>query len=222
MRLHKYAVIAVASVALISATPLLAASVPKYTYHQYNQVATYYPSVSASTYYVLPGQAITFSGRDFAPSDTITITAPRDTGVMNVTASSNGSFINQGFYVVPFAFADSRQTFTLTSNQSGKSFPITVVVGTFYPNLNPDSYYVARGSQGQASVEGFAPGELVELMVNGKVVATAHADSVGRATMNYSVPTYGTTFLLMAAGRASHTESDRTITLQGPAVYAPL
>jgi hypothetical protein len=190
---------------LFAASPVLATA---QTLSSYN----YYPSANVSTYYVLPGQAITFSGRNYAPGDTVTIMAPGGTGHMDI-AAPGGNFSNAGYYVIPFSFEDSRQTFTLISAQSGQTIPITVVVGTFYPNLNPSSYYVARGSTGQASVTGFAPGELVELMVNGKVVATANADGAGNATMNYSVPTFGNTFFLSAEGRASHTQSSRTVTL---------
>ncbi len=63
-----------------------------------------------------------------------------------------------------------------------------------------------------ASALGFAPGEPVELLVNGNIVATQTADQSGTTLFNFSAPG-GSTFTVTAQGAWSGASSQRTVTL---------
>src|SRR6185437_1477107 len=68
------------------------------------------PSAAPSTYYVLPGQTLSFAGYHFAPGEMVSVMGPSGV-IATVTASQSGSFLGQAPYVVPFAYEHSTQTF---------------------------------------------------------------------------------------------------------------
>lgn len=173
-------------------------------------ITGFYPKAAPSSYYVLPGQAMSFSGSNFAPNQQVTIQGGG--GTLSATSDSNGNFTTQTF-TVPFKWQNSDQTFTVNSSGTAYQIPLTVKVGSFYPNLNPSSYYVARGSGMSASVTGFAPGETVYLLVNGALVAQTAASGSGNASFNFNAPGSGTSATLMAQGASSGVQTSRTITL---------
>lgn len=173
-------------------------------------VAGYYPNAEPSTHYALPGQTITWSGSGFAPGESVTLSGPG--GTIASFDAAGGSFSGAGSYTVPHALQGGTHTFHLESSTTGHTIVREITVGTFYPNLAPSSYYIVPGQNMSASATGFAPSEMVELYVNGTMVAE-QAASDGSTTFNFSAPTSGSSFTLEARGTASHTSSVRTVTL---------
>src|SRR5258708_148142 len=60
-------------------------------------VAGYYPLVTPSSYHVLPGGSVSFTGVHFAPNENVTIT--NGGGTSSVIADGSGSFTTQNFPV---------------------------------------------------------------------------------------------------------------------------
>ncbi len=171
----------------------------------------YYPWGWPSTWYVRPGQTISFSGNGFAPLEQVTLHTP--TGVSTFSTNSQGSFSAQAPYLVPFSFIHSTQTFSITSTISGKTISWNIGVGTFYPNLNPSTYYVPKNSHMSANASGFAPLEPVQLLVNGNMLMQTPSDNAGSVSFNFTTPASGQSFTLTTRGVWSNTESPRTISL---------
>lgn len=175
-------------------------------------VAGYYPNAEPTAYYFLPGQMISWRGNGFAPNERVTIAGPGGT-IGSFTADGGGSFGDQGRIAVPFAWQGSTQTFTVTGSTSGYSRQYQIVVGGFYANVEPSSYYVSKGQGMSASLRDFAPNEQVSISVNGVVVTTATVDGGGNAVVGFSAPAAGQTFELVARGLGSGVTSSRTVTL---------
>ncbi len=176
-----------------------------------SQPVAYYPWGWPSTWYVLPGQTISFSGNGFAPLEQITLHTP--TGVNTFSANSEESFSAQAPYLVPFSLIHSTQTFSITSSISSKTISWNIGVGTFYPNLNPSTYYIPKNSHMSASASSFAPLEPVQLLVNGNMLMQTPSDSGGGVSFNFLTPAIGQSFTLTTRGIWSNTESTRTISL---------
>lgn len=161
-------------------------------------------------WYLTPGQTLSFSGSGFAPHETVTVTGDKN---FTVTADQNGNFSNAGSVAVPYSWQNNTQSFTFTGNRSAYSITIKTSVGSFYPNLNPSTYYVGVGQGMSASVTGFAPGEQVQLQGNGSQVAQQSTDGSGQASFNFAAPSSGSTFTLAATGQSSGRTVTRTVTL---------
>ncbi|MGH7141409.1 MAG: hypothetical protein ACREGH_02125 [Minisyncoccia bacterium] len=170
----------------------------------------YYPTAAPSQWYVLPGQTLGFSGAGFAPNAPVSIAG--GFGTLTATTSNGGTFSLSGA-AVPFSWQNSRQTFTISSPGSAYPISLTVSVGTFYPNLNPSTYYVGVNQSMSASVSGFASNEQINLNVNGNSVAQTNSDGSGNASFSFSAPNSGNSFTLTAQGETSGAATSRTITL---------
>ena len=170
----------------------------------------YYPKVTPSSWYLVPGQTLSFSGSGFAPGEMVTVSGANN---FTVTADQNGNFSDAGSMSVPYSWQNSKQNFTFSGNHSAYSITNTISVGSFYPNLNPSSYYVGYGSGMSASATGFAPGEQVQFQINGNSVGQQQADGSGNASMNITAPSGGSTFTITAVGLSSGRTSTRAITL---------
>jgi hypothetical protein len=170
----------------------------------------YYPKVSPSSWYLSPGQTLSFAGSGFAPYETVTVSGTQN---FTVVADQNGSFSNAGSVTVPYSWQNNKQSFTFSGNRSAYSITIQTSVGSFYPNLDPSSYYVGYGQGMSASVSGLAPNEQVELRVNGSAVGQQQANGSGNASFSFNAPNSGSTFTLAATGLSSGKSSTRTVTL---------
>lgn len=175
---------------------------------------TFYPNAFPSQWYVLPGQQLSFNGSNFPPNDTVTIQG----GGMTITASTSGSGqFTSNAITVPFGWQNSRQSFTATAASDGVSTPnpITVEIGSFYPQLNPSSWWIGFNQGMSASATGFAPGEQVKLIVNGNQVGQMAADGSGNATFSFTTPGSGNSATLTAQGLSSGKSVSQTIFLHG-------
>lgn len=175
----------------------------------------YYPSVSPSVWYILPGRELSFNGTGFAPGETVTIQG--DSVNTAVTTEQNGSFTANRVVIVPFSWVSSVRNFTVTGSVSrdrATPRPITIHIGTFYPGLTPSSWWIGRGQAMNVDVNGFAPGEEVRLLVNGEQVEQRAIDSSGSASFSIVTPRSGGTAMLTAQGISTGISVSRIIFLK--------
>ena len=171
----------------------------------------FYPNAHPSLWYVLPGQSLSFAGTSFAPNEIITI-ANAQSGAATATVSGSGNFAT-GNMVVPFDWQGSARTFTVSGNFSGAHIPLTVTIGTFYPQIEPSTYYVAYNGSLTVNGHGFAPNEEVILMSQGTQIGKKNADGSGAVMFTLNAPSSGSNATLQAKGSLSNTSSSRTIYL---------
>jgi hypothetical protein len=173
-------------------------------------VSGFYPKAAPSAWYLLPGQTLSVSGSNFAPGERITISGDI---TASATADASGSFSGAGSLTVPYSWQNGSHSFTVAGDRSAYAIPITVKVGSFYPDMSPSSYYVARSQAMSVHVTGFAPGEQVTMTVGGASADTRTADGSGAADFSITAPSSGSSFLLTAQGVSSGTSVTRTVTL---------
>jgi hypothetical protein len=175
-----------------------------------NQTQRYYPHAEPSSWYLRPGQQLSFSGSGFAPNTSVTIQG--GDGVIQTTTDNSGTFTISPF-TIPYAWQNSRQKFNLSSEGSAYPVVMTIGIGTFYPHLTPSSYYIGTNQSMTATVSGFAPGEPVMLLSNGSLIAQANADSAGRTSFIFTTPSSRGRVVLKAQGAYSSVSVSRTITV---------
>jgi hypothetical protein len=175
-------------------------------------ISGYYPNASPSAWYLLPGQSLSISGTGFAPGETVTLSDPQDGVQVSATADGSGAF-SKSVLTVPFSWQNSTRTFTVAGGTSGASIPLTVTIGTFYPQANPSTYWVGTGQGMSVSGTGFAPSESVSLLINGAAAATAPADNSGAVNFSFTTPSQGGSFTLTLQGASTGLSSSRTIYL---------
>lgn len=178
-------------------------------------VAEFSPYASPSTYYLFPGNRISFSGSGFGMNETIAVTANQDTtSLATITADTTGSFTESGSFTIPFAWRGD-QTLHLTGQSSQATAAIDITVASFSPSLTPSTYYVIPGQSLLLSGNGFAPDERVDLiMANGPTV-TVLATSTG-AWLDagpFIAPLRGSTLHFTASGQSSNATTSIDITL---------
>ncbi len=140
-------------------------------------VADMYPYAGPSSWYALPGTAVTFSGSGFGPNEGVSLYLGTGTTVLgHATANASGGFTLLGPVTLPFgAVANYR----LVGDQSGASAAVPVTLASFYPSIAPSAYYSSPGSTITLSGSGFAPNEDVTIKVGTTDKGTAHANSTG-------------------------------------------
>jgi hypothetical protein len=172
--------------------------------------AGYYPKAAPTAWYTKPDKWLGFSGSGFAPYEKVTLSGAAKGSVL---ADADGIVSIPKAFVVPFSWQNTKKTVVLTGNESAYAIPVTVTVGSFYPNVTPSTYYAAYGQTETATATGFAPKETVEFLVDGVSVGDVTASAVGSAGISFVAPSVGSTFALTAVGLSSGRTSTRTITL---------
>jgi hypothetical protein len=130
----------------------------------YFWIDQFYPSVSPSTYYLMPGASLSFTGSGFATGEPIAVTQTgTSTSLATITADATGAFTSAGSFVVPPADHGTVNTFTLTGQKSGQQASVQVTVGDYYAYTSPTAYYLLPGQTETFSGGGFAGGEKVDV-----------------------------------------------------------
>lgn len=133
-------------------------------YLNYFWIDAFYPSVSPSAYYLIPGQTLSFSGSGFAPNEKITITTMGTTSALSTFAANDGGiFTDAGGFTIPFDFAGANKTFTLSGTLSHGAAATGVTFGNFYAYASPTSYYLLPTQQVAFNGGGFAAGETINV-----------------------------------------------------------
>ena len=175
-------------------------------------IAGYYPTGGPSSYYLLPGQMLGFTGKGFAPNEMVSLSGSGQ--AMGFSTDSLGSFSTTNSITIPYSAAGSTLNYQLRGQTSKASVNFMVTIGRYYPQTSPSTYYLSKG--GTLSVNGtnFAPGEPVHLMLNGSQVADMSADNSGNVTFgSVTAPASGSTFTVTLTGAWITESSSRMITL---------
>lgn len=147
---------------------------------------SYYPTVSPSTYYVFPGDAVTFSGNGFAQNEDITV-HQNGTDIGTAHSDSDGAFT----FLADVPFGSTILPYTFTGETSGATASIDLTVGGLMPYLALDAYFAYPGDTINASGIRFAAGETVNVTA-GSFTASTTANAEGNTPpVAISVP-YGT------------------------------
>jgi hypothetical protein len=192
------------------------ASVPSYS--NYFWIDGFYPSVTPSAYYLMPGATLSFTGSGFAPGETISVTADSGTSVLStITAGASGAFSAAGGFAIPVSLAGTAHTFTLKGAKSGASASANVTIGNFYPYASPSTYYLTPGSVLAFQGGGFAANEQINVYQgtgSSTLVATFSTDAngsfttAGSVTIPYSAS--GTQISYTLIGASSHAQTSVT------------
>ncbi len=134
------------------------------TAKNYFYVGTFYPVASPSSYYVMPGQAITFNGYNFVPGEQVSVVMGEgQQPVGTITVSGKGDFKNAGSFTPSVDLAGQILSFHLKSSKSAADIPATVSIGQFNSLVTPSAYYLIPGQTLDFYGKGFAPNETIQI-----------------------------------------------------------
>ncbi len=173
--------------------------------------------ITPSSFYVIPGQVLNFSGQGFAPNETVQITvAGNTTPAATFNADAQGTFTNAGNITIPFSDAGTTKQYTVTGLSSGTSAGVDITAQGFFPQITPSAYYVAPGQEFTVAGNGFAPGEVVQLVMNGgsPVSTTTNSSGAFAAAGPFTAP-YSGTIQVVATGNSSGVSNSVDVTLGG-------
>ncbi len=147
-------------------------------------LATFYPSISPSAYYVFPGDQVSFTGTGFAPNENITVVV--GTSVTHTTTNNFGTFTTAPLTIplnasktLAFSFLGSVSNTTVTSN---------LTIGALFPYLTSDVYSSVPGQTINISGFRFGANETVNVKA-GSFTTTTVADANGNiAPVAITVP----------------------------------
>jgi hypothetical protein len=180
----------------------------------YLWVAGYNPTVTPNTWYVLPGQAVPFSGMGFAPHESI-IATYGGTAIGSSTTDASGNFTLAGV-ALPLSLHNTTATITFTGATSNASTNVTLTIGSLFPSITPSSWYASPGGIISVAGSGFAPHEGV-VVSDAAHTASTTADASGSFTLGaLALPaTGGATAHITATGAQSGAVASADITLAG-------
>lgn len=185
----------------------------------YFYVGGFYPSAYPSSYYLLPGQSLNFTGSGWAAGETITVTESSAGTLTTFNADSSGGFTSAGDTIIPFSFLNSSRTFHLAGALSGGSADVSVTIGQFYPGIYPSAYYISPNQPLSFSGNGFAGNETIKVYEGTRtaVLSSFSADADGNFSNEGSL-TVPSTFagsprLFRLVGDASGAEGEVVVTI---------
>ncbi len=123
-------------------------------------IGQYYPNVSPTGYYVLPGKTVSFNGSGFIPGETVNVTVGK-TVVSSAVADSFGNLTAAAPVTVPTNAGGTVINYTLTGATSGGQGTAGVQIGNYNAQASPSTYYALPGAVVTFSGNGFASGEVV-------------------------------------------------------------
>jgi large repetitive protein len=150
-------------------------------------IGSYYPDVSPSSYYVLPGGSVGFNGSGFVPGETVDVYSGT-TKLTSVIADSKGNLTDAGAVTIPPTEAGTTQTFTVVGETSQGSTSVNVQIGAYNPQASPSGYYLMPGSDLTFSGSGYAPGETVSVLSGLTTVASFTTDGTGAFSAAGALP----------------------------------
>ncbi len=178
-------------------------------------VAAFSPQVSPSSYYLLPGSEITFTGSGFGKSENVSVTEGQSNTVLStIIADTVGAFENSGAFTIPFDWTN-KKTIHLQGLSSSAESQLDITIAAFNPSITPSTYYILPGHSLTLSGEGFTPNEEVQIKMNGGPPITAMTTSTGGFVEAgpFVAPFSGNSISFMAEGQTSHVRVDLNITL---------
>lgn len=143
-------------------------------------VGQFYPNASPSSYYIMPGKKINFTGNGFVPGETVDVLEGLSTTPLTSFVTDEfGNFENAGEITVPFNESGETKVFKLYGRTSKGQVEVSFTVGELYPQISPSTYYLKPGQIFTVSGFGFAEGETVSLMVGDLAPVSSEFDEDG-------------------------------------------
>jgi hypothetical protein len=169
-------------------------------------VGKFNPQVFPSSYFLRPGDIISFSGIDFAPHEVVKVYDSENPSSLNaVFADAKGSFpVNSLGFRIPAEFASTKRTIKIVGEASQTPLILSIAIGKFIPQLAPSSYYIKGGEP--ISVDGwdFMPEETVDVKLLGSPAGTLTANKTGNIKFGpVTVPFQVKDFELSVYGQSS-------------------
>lgn len=186
----------------------------------YFYVGDFFPSVSPSVYYLLPGSSLAFSGSGFRAGEVISVTQGSSQTVLStITADGSGSFVNAGSFNVPLSLAGGVRTYHLKGNSGNTAPDVMVTVGAFNGAVSPSAYFVNPGDVLNFNGSGFAPGETLNVFIGSSSTpsssfqASSSGDFTGAGSISIPFGFAGTTKTFTLKGVDSGTSASLDITI---------
>lgn len=140
-------------------------------------VGQFYPNASPSSYYVMPGATINFTGSGFLPGETVDVfEGLKTTPTTSFVVDENGNFEAAGEITVPYNAAGQTKVFNLLGRTSKGQVSVSFTTGQLYPQISPSTYYLKPGQIFSVTGTGFADGETVTLRIGGGNAITGVRD----------------------------------------------
>lgn len=180
----------------------------------YLWVAGFSPTLTPSSWYITPGQAVTLAGQGFAPNEAVAISYKGST-IASTTTSASGSFSGVAL-ALPLSLSNTVATVSAVGAVSNAAVSAGITVGQLYPSIAPSTWYTSPGTIISVTGSGFAPGEAVAVNAGASHASTT-ADAQGNFLLNnFALPTTGgVTVPLTALGARSGASASVGIFLTG-------
>lgn len=177
------------------------------------QVGALNALLNAAPYFINPNYPVSFWGNGFGKNETINIFDSADPGkvLAHATADKNGNFTGASA-LIPYAFSGTTRTFHAVGARSGADTTVQINVGQLYPQLLPSAYFVKSAQEMKVYGFGFAPNELVDLTVNGKLLMIVKADAKTNIASDPLVVPFTEALAISAKGELSGAGADLKLT----------
>lgn len=185
----------------------------------YFYVGDFFPNITPSTYYLLPGQVLKFSGGGFAAGETVKVFEGKNSTVLaTIVADAYGEFVNAGSVTIPLSYQGTK-TFVVQGQTTHGSAQVDVTIGTFNPQITPSNYFILPGTPALFSGDGFAGNEMIQVyegqnqtpLTHFSVDSDGHFDNTNVITVPFAWTGSNRTFTFV--GVASAARASVTITI---------
>ena len=158
---------------------------------------TFYPTATISEYAAKADTTLTFSGKDFGPSERVMVylNSMSTTPIVIIQTDEQGTFTNAGSFTIPFELT-GKNLIIFMGEQTQSAVTASFDVLPYTPTVDPSTYGGQPGTSLTFYGSGFARNEIVRLFVGrtrdnkGKEVACAMTDdqgSVPGGAINYTI-----------------------------------
>jgi hypothetical protein len=189
-------------------------------------VSNYFPTVSASSYYVKPGEKIWFSGGAFGPNETVNVSVKNAGGsstALGTIATNKDGYLTDNSFPVGLATPSGTSVYTFRGNDTDSESVVKLEIASFVPLISSDNYYPAPGSTVRIWVSGFGSQEGLNISLDNQLVKTAVADEVGSAgPISVTLPIKQKSATILVAGEQTGVSKTITLSMSGfsPVVIA--
>jgi hypothetical protein len=149
-------------------------------------IGNYNATVVSSNYYAKPGTTVNLTGTGFAPNETVSIVA----GSVTQTAIADDMGDITSSLVLPFGQTKNSLSIVSTGEMSHATSTTTITLAPYMPEVSPSTYYAQPGTNVTFIGSGFVPNETIDVSLNGTLVGTETANSMGglTSTGTYTLP----------------------------------
>lgn len=161
-------------------------------------VKGFYPVVQPSSYFILPGNSLSFSGKGFQPNETVEIISAKNTNLIKVDGEGA---INSGTFTV--GYNSGAQTYNFIGQDSRAKSSVKIFVAELKPYLLLSNYYATGGSAFEIRGFQFGSNENVDLSFSNTKLGKVLTDSNGSFVWKGVVPVQSGKFFVIRATAAN-------------------